>query len=82
MFLYDILIMWKCFTSFVPKRHNNKIAIKGGNSRIITTVLMLCTNRGWPRITQMLMLETNTVSESCTVHPIYIIMQIKTLSRL
>lgn len=65
-----------------PKRHNNKIANKCRNSTIIITIIIPCRNWGWPLITQLLLLERNTVSESCMVHHICIIMQIKTLSRL
>lgn len=40
------------------------------------------TNPGQPHVTQMLILERNTMSELCVVRHICIIMQIKTLSRL
>lgn len=45
IFSYGIIIRWKHFTSFDPKRHNNKIAIKRRNSRIIITIIIQCTNQ-------------------------------------
>lgn len=57
MFSYGIIIRWKHFISFNPKRHNNKIAIKCRNSKIITTVTIQRTDQGGPHITQMLILK-------------------------
>ena len=79
MFSYGIIIRWKHFKSFNIERDNNKIAIK---YRIITTIIIQYTNKGWPHITQMLILERNTVPELCMVHHICIFVQIKTLCRL